>query len=89
MHKLTGIPCPTCGVTRALCHATQGHWSRSLAYHPGGIPLAAVLAVYALWAGAEARQGKVLMESARGRLARVLPMAAVLFFAVVWVLRLL
>jgi hypothetical protein len=38
---LTGMPCPGCGLTRALCHAVQGEWAASLALHPAG-PLVAV-----------------------------------------------
>lgn len=42
----TGIPCPGCGMTRALVAAFQGQWRLSFSYHPLGIPL---LAVWTSW----------------------------------------
>ena len=30
---LTGLPCPLCGMTRALCALVKGHWSEALHFH--------------------------------------------------------
>lgn len=43
---LTGIPCPLCGMTRAVVAAEHGHWLASLRFNPLGIPL--VVGVIAL-----------------------------------------
>ena len=39
--QVTGWPCLTCGLTRAVCHALHGHFATSVAYHPAG-PVAAM-----------------------------------------------
>ena len=32
--NLTGLPCPGCGMTRAMKAMAQGQWSEALAFHP-------------------------------------------------------
>ena len=39
IRRLFGIPCPTCGVTRALLYLCEGRIRASLACHPLAIPL--------------------------------------------------
>ncbi|MBN2399763.1 MAG: DUF2752 domain-containing protein [Candidatus Aminicenantes bacterium] len=34
LRAVTGIPCPSCGLTRALAHLERGHWSQALEFHP-------------------------------------------------------
>lgn len=43
--KLTGIPCPSCGLTRSLISLSQGDISNSLQYHSFGLVLTAIAAV--------------------------------------------
>lgn len=45
--RLTGIPCPGCGMTRAFAHLAKGHLAEGLHLHPLA-PLLAVEAA-ALW----------------------------------------
>jgi hypothetical protein len=33
---LTGLPCPGCGMTRALIYCAHGDWHTALAFHPLG-----------------------------------------------------
>ena len=47
LRAATGIPCPFCGMTRAVVAAVHGHLGTSLAFNPGGI-LVLVLAVVAI-----------------------------------------
>jgi hypothetical protein len=47
LRAATGIPCPLCGMTRAVIAAAHGHVGTSLAFNPGGI-LVLALAVIAL-----------------------------------------
>ena len=35
-----GFPCPGCGVTTAVTHAAQGHWTQALIVQPFGLALA-------------------------------------------------
>ena len=60
---LTGIPCPGCGMTRAMAALARGEWTAALRYHPFA-PL--VLAEGAwLWAavGAALLRGRALAIS--------------------------
>ena len=41
LRTLTGIPCPFCGMTRAVTAAMQGHLWASLRYQPAGLLLLA------------------------------------------------
>lgn len=33
IHYFTGLPCPTCGMTRSIMAAMRGEWKASLGYH--------------------------------------------------------
>ena len=43
--KFTGIPCPSCGLTRSLICLSQGDISSSLQYHGFGLVLTAIATV--------------------------------------------
>ena len=47
-HRLTGRPCPLCGLTRAVFELAKGHWQTALAHHALS-PLAVVMFVALLW----------------------------------------
>jgi hypothetical protein len=85
---LTGLPCPTCGLTRALCFALHGDWAQSLAYHPAGPFLALALFAWMLWSAAEAYRGQPIREALRGRLGNVLLAAGGALSLGIWVVRL-
>jgi hypothetical protein len=44
LRAVTGIPCPSCGLTRALAHLERGHLALALKFHPFS-PLILVLAL--------------------------------------------
>lgn len=49
--RVTGLPCPGCGLTRSWVYATHGWWRESFLAHPFGplaLGLAVVLAVLVL-----------------------------------------
>lgn len=58
--RWTGWSCPTCGLTRAICHALHGDWSGSVALHPAGPLALAALVTWAVWSALEAWRGQPL-----------------------------
>jgi hypothetical protein len=50
VRRFLGIPCPGCGMTRALSHLARGEWRAALAFHPLAPLVAAELALG--WAAA-------------------------------------
>jgi len=51
LRRLLGIPCPGCGMTRALAHLAKGEWRAAVALHPLAPLLAAELALGWMAAG--------------------------------------
>ena len=68
LHRMTGIPCLTCGLTRSVCLFARGDWSASLRMHPAGCLAFVGLFVVSLWLAAEAAADRSLAVKARGRL---------------------
>jgi hypothetical protein len=51
LRRLAGVPCPTCGLTRALAALAAGDWRYSLALHPWALALVLqAVAAWGLWA---------------------------------------
>lgn len=49
--EVTGVPCPSCGMTTSFAHAANGQFIRSFLAQPFGMILAVVTAMTALVAG--------------------------------------
>lgn len=45
-HRLTGLPCPTCGATRAAFALLRGDWAGAWGWHPPAALLLPGLALY-------------------------------------------
>jgi hypothetical protein len=43
----TGLPCPGCGMTRALVCAAHGHWHEAAQFHPMGPAVFVILLLFA------------------------------------------
>ncbi|MFN7678671.1 MAG: DUF2752 domain-containing protein [Cyanobacteriota bacterium] len=56
LRAVTGVPCPTCFLTRATVAALHGRWSESLAFHAFGLPSAALLLA---WSGMALRRRRL------------------------------
>jgi hypothetical protein len=50
LRALTGIPCPTCFLTRATCASLRGDWHQALELHAFGPVVAAALVLWSVQA---------------------------------------
>ncbi len=71
LRRVTGVPCPFCGMTRSVTAVARGDLGASLALNPGGIAL--VVAAIAL-----------LLVGWRWRRIAVPTWAVVTFFGLLW-----
>jgi hypothetical protein len=85
---LTGLPCPTCGLTRALCHALRFDWAQSLAYHPAGVLLAIALVGWTVWSAIELARARPIGEPLRRSLGAICVGAGVSVSVVFWIVQL-
>ena len=86
--RFTGWPCPTCGLTRAVCHAMRGEWAASLHFHPAGLLVVAGLAGWAVWSACEAWRGRPILEAAREWSGTAVLRASVAVSLASWTIRL-
>jgi hypothetical protein len=70
LRTLTGVPCPLCGMTRAVVAAMHGHLLESLRFNPAGI-LVILLAI-------------ALLMGMRVDRVRIPPWLVVAFVALLW-----
>ncbi|MDR0864483.1 MAG: DUF2752 domain-containing protein [Candidatus Symbiothrix sp.] len=48
-HKITHIPCPSCGSTRSVLSLLQGHWGDAFYANPFGFLITVLMIVLPLW----------------------------------------
>ncbi|MGF1601975.1 MAG: DUF2752 domain-containing protein [Thermosynechococcaceae cyanobacterium] len=53
IRHLTGIPCPTCGMTRSFAAIAQGNWEQAISFHLFGPVLFALFATIVVHAAIE------------------------------------
>jgi hypothetical protein len=83
--RLTGLPCPACGMTRAFAHLAKGQWSAAVRDHPLAPLLAAEMCIgWAVWRLPAAGRLRAAAVARMDRLA----LWHVLALALVWVGRL-
>ena len=88
LKTLTGLSCPTCGLTRAVCHALQGDWAASLGFHPAGILVVVSLMGWVTWMSLEAWRGQALWVTRRKTLAKLAGAGIALVSLATWIARL-
>jgi hypothetical protein len=81
-HKLSGLPCPSCGGTRAFIALAHGRWVEGISIHPGAAVLflaACCYVPYAAWTVACRRPRlRVALTSGRERVGLVVAAAALI-----------
>lgn len=82
--RLTGIPCPTCGVGRSLHALLHGDIASSLRYHPLLLPF---LILGSLWWAAVVRPAAKAGRRVPARLQIAALAAAVVTLLAVWLVR--
>lgn len=89
--RVTGVPCPFCGGTRATVAAAQGRFVESVKLSPLGIPLVIGCVLGAPWLGVCALSGRDLGLSSVGRLLGRAPMGTTIFggLALLWLYKII
>ena len=55
LRRFAGLPCPGCGMTRALAHLAKGEWSAAVRDHPlAPLLCAEAVLAWSAWGGAAA-----------------------------------
>ncbi len=85
LKRVAGVPCPTCGLTRAICHALRGDFAASLSLHPAGLIALSILIGWGAWAAAEAWRGQPLWDNTRRSIVRVAASAAAAVTVAAWI----
>ncbi len=73
LRRLTGMPCPTCGVTRSLRALGQGEVAAAVRFHPLGPLYAAMLLVVLVRSGGMALRGRTWLDGTARVLVWLLP----------------
>ena len=87
LRRATGLPCPTCGMTRSFCDIGRGEFGEALHQHPLGPLFYVLFGVLMVRSAIIALTGRPCLERmARIFIFAILPLVAVL--VTVWVVRL-
>jgi len=87
LKRLTGVPCPTCGMTRSFCCLGRGEVVEAVRFHPLGPVLYALLAVVMVRSAVIAVSGRRWLEqTARLFIRSILLLVSVGF--ILWIVRL-
>lgn len=86
-HRFSGLPCPSCGMTRALFAAAHGRFKEAFAWHPMGVALFAIAIGSAIVLLLEAAMGRRLV-TVRERWLRAAFIMFMLCLLLCWVIRL-
>jgi hypothetical protein len=88
LHRLTGVSCLGCGLTRSICHLLQGDLAGSLRLHPAGVLMAAVFGVQVIGRASEAILARPCARAALGRATSALLALAAVVSTAAWIARL-
>lgn len=86
LRNATGLPCPTCGMTRAFVRLTHGDWGGAWHVNPLGSVLCVAAAVFVAWVALRLtvlKRGFVFVASPREK--RIAAVALAVLLGVNWV----
>jgi hypothetical protein len=83
LHRLTGLPCLGCGLTRSIVHLLRGDLLASLRLHPAGLLVTAIVAGQSMRNGVEAYLAREWGGAAADRTLR-LALATALLVAILF-----
>ena len=86
--RMTGLPCISCGMTRAVCALARGDVEAAFSYHAASIPLALAGLAWLAFLFAELATGREYAGPIGQRWARVLLGGLALAFTGGWALNL-
>lgn len=88
LRRLTGIPCASCGLTRAAAALCQGQWAVASAHNLAAIPLALLVVAGLLLLSWEAITQRPILRPLLARYAAALTWSAVALLSVAWLVNL-
>ena len=88
VHRLTGLPCLTCGLIRSVCALMRGDLAAGFTFHPAGVLVVALVLAHAAWMGWEAARGLASCRRTVDRATVVLAIGGAVVSALFWVIRL-
>jgi|ERR1017187_7228096 hypothetical protein len=88
LRRLTGIPCASCGLTRAAAALCQGKWAAASAYNLAAIPLALLVVAGLLLLSWEVATQRPVLRPLLARYAALLTWSAVAVMSVAWLVNL-
>lgn len=86
LRNATGLPCPTCGMTRAFVRLTHGDWHGAWHVNPLGSVLCVASAVFVVWVALRLtvlKRGLVFAASPREK--RIAAIALAVLLGVNWI----
>ena len=62
--NLTGVPCPSCGITRSILQLFNGEWTSSILINPLGILAGLIMLIVPVWIVFDISRGTQSMAAA-------------------------
>ena len=87
-HRITGIPCLLCGMTRSMAATSQGHLVEAFRFHLLGPPLFLLVVVVTAALAAEFVVSRPILPRPGKRTRRILAWGTLGLLTVTWVVRL-
>jgi hypothetical protein len=81
--NVTGIPCPSCGVTRSLLLFARGSFLKAIWINPLGLLVGVLMIVIPIWAATDYVRDKITLAQAYDSLSGLLQRHKLLYTAII------